>query len=125
MCSCFVCVCIAFVRPSFVCFHLLCVHWRRRLCSIWVCVIAWCSPRRCTLSGYLGVGFVWSHVDLDPLLRRFFTMSPASWASSGSFSECRWQLLYQGNKLASGYGKRPSFKQRVLMITHGANYQLP
>ena len=57
-----------------------------------------------------------------PMLLRFSTMSPASGASSSVTAipvsvggSCSTRAM----KLASGSGKRPSFKQRVLMITHG------
>ena len=81
-------------------YSMLCVHWRRYLYPIWVYVIVWCSPRPCTSPGYLGVGFMWSHVDLRSPAPEFvhnITCIRGIVPCSGSSSEGRWQLLYQGN----------------------------
>ena len=72
----------------------------------------------------------------DPLLRRFtwqhLPIPPPCHLHSGHRPLLRqFAVSVDGNcstmtmAPASGYGKRSSFKQRVLMITHGGNYQLP
>ena len=104
-----VCACIAFLRSG-LCYCLLYVHWRRRLYTICVYVIASAAHRLAT----------WELGLCGHLLRRFPTMSPASGASShvpavptSVGGSCSTRAMTP----AFGYGKRPSFKQRVLMIT--------
>ncbi len=97
---CAVVLCVCALRLFDLVLYYLCGHWRRRLYLIWVYVIAGCSPRRCILPGYLGVGFVWSPVDLQFPALVFVhnvTCIRGIVPCSGSSSECRWQLLYQGN----------------------------
>ena len=80
-------------------------------------------PRRSTSSGYLRVGFVWSHVDMRSPAPAFLmvkhanpsTMSHASEASSPTPAIA----VSVGGSCSTMAMAPPSFKQRVLMITHG------
>ena len=141
MCSCFVCVCALRLFDLVLYYRLLCVHWRRCLYPIWFFIIACCvcigvvtftrygfmwlfgvrlAPAHRLATWELGLcGRMWI---CDPLLRSLSTILHASGVSSPAPAvpvrvggSCSTRAMTP----ASGSGKHPSFKQRVLMITHG------